>query len=286
MGFPTRTGKTTIEQLSDIITSPLPDNGEVSMSEARLYVQKLNDFKFDFLWKPNFDSKRLFVFFSGDAIRSKNNPPVFQRWSWASFLPGHCLYVSDPSLYLDDQLGLAWYAGTEAYDPMLNIVSVVIQIRDYLGISKDEVYSYGSSGGGFAALRMAAMMERSGVIAVNPQTVVTEYSGELTEKYLNVCFGGRDRTSAINEFSNRLSILSHIDILKNRKIIYIQNKLDKHHYEKHYKPFCEAIGEKINNNESSGLFRRIIFSHEGGHTKAETEEVFGLAMNIVKEWSE
>ncbi|WP_218240971.1 hypothetical protein, partial [Pseudomonas sp. 2822-17] len=55
-----------------------------------LYTYKYEGFEYDFLYKPS-QEKRLFVLLSGSANRSKFTPPVFQRWSWAEYFPGHCL---------------------------------------------------------------------------------------------------------------------------------------------------------------------------------------------------
>jgi hypothetical protein len=285
LNIPSQSGKTTLESLVGLPRSTLPEQGEVPKNRAELYYKEIEGFKFDLLWHPNKKHNRLFVLFSGDAMRSKNNPPVFQRWSWANFFPGNCLYISDPALYLDDRLGLAWYAGTDRFDPMLEIVKIVRSIADHLEISNEEIYSYGSSGGGFAALRMAAMMEGAGAIAVNPQTVVTNYAMKNTDRYLRLCFNGRDRDAAIRDFPERLSLIHYINILKHRKIIYIQNELDEHHYEYHYKPFCEAMNESYDINSTTGNFRRLIFSHADGHKKAETQDVFSSSMQIVELWS-
>lgn len=285
MNIPSQSGKTTLDSLVGIPRSPLPEQGEVTRNRVGLYYKVIDGFKFDLLWQPHKKTNRLFVLFSGDAMRSKNNPPVFQRWSWAKFFPGNCLYISDPSLYLDDRLGLAWYAGTDTFDPMPEVIKIVRSIANHLDIPNEEIYSYGSSGGGFAALRMAAMMEGVGAIAVNPQTVVTNYAMKNTDRYLRLCFNGRDRIAAVSDFPERLSLFHQINMLQHRKIIYIQNELDEHHYEYHYIPFCDAMNEPHNSNSTVGNFRRLIFSHVDGHKKAETQDVFSKAMQIVEEWS-
>ena len=80
-----------------------------------------------------------------------------------------------------------------------------------------------------------------------------------------------------------MDLMHHVEQLKDRNIVLIQNTLDTHHYEKHYKPFCAAMGVSADANINEGRFRRILFEHEGGHSKAETPEVFDLAMRIVQE---
>ena len=67
-------------------------------------------------------------------------------------------------------------------------------------------------------------------------------------------------------------------------IIYIQNELDTHHMQEHYGPFALSMGYEATANETEGMFRRLHFSHEGGHRKAETPEVFTQAMAILEQW--
>lgn len=217
-------------------------------------------------------------------MRKRNNPPVFQRWSWASYFPGNCLYVSDPTLHLDDNIGLAWYAGTEDFDPLPAIADVVREICLQLEINAGQVFTYGSSGGGFAALRMGEFLPHSGAVAVNPQIIVTDYEMKSPDRYLNLCFSGRSRATAIREFEDRLSILSHTDRLRSQRCIYIQNTLDAHHYEHHFVPFCAKMGEEPVANTTAGTFRRLLFAHPDGHRKAETQDMFDAAMNIVEHW--
>jgi len=257
----------------------------LSESTNTLYFKALDGFQLDYLWAPKPDAKRLFVLFSGDAMREKNHPPVFQRWTWSSFFPGHCLYVSDPSLFLDDTLGLAWYSGTAEFDPMPKIIEAVCSIVENFAISRKEIYAYGSSGGGFASLRFAAMLQDAKAICINPQTDITKYKNFGAKKYLRIAFNNLEKEKALEVFPERMTLSFYRDELMNTKIVYIQNDLDQHHYDDHYKPFCEFLNQPNFENTSNGNFRRLIFSHEGGHKKAETPEVFAKAMSIVEEWS-
>ena len=214
-------------------------------------------------------------------MRAKNDPPVFQRWSWGPFFPGHCLFVSDPSLYLDPNMGLAWYSGTKDFDPLQVVARKLEVIGRQLGLPAAQFYFYGSSGGGFAAIRMLTFMPDSAAISINPQTRIAEYHSKAVELYTEKCFGIRDRTKAEQKYPRRLSLIENADILRNRRIILIQNKIDKHHYEGHYKPFCAALGVGNDHSPGSTPIHRILFSHEGGHRKAESSEVFEEAMAMV-----
>jgi hypothetical protein len=280
MSVPNQSGKISGEKLSQI--KHIDWDGSLSAlgDEPVALSEKFSNFRFDYLWRPSLENKsRLFVLFSGDAQRDRNNPPVFQRWTWTPYFPGHCLFVSDPSLFLDKSLGLAWYCGTSHFDPMPRIIDTVRRIASNLGVDNKNIFAYGSSGGGFASLRMAALFPDICAVVVNPQINITQYEFKV-ERYLRSCFDGRNREEAIKDFP-RLNILEYGDVLRERRIIYCQNILDVHHYEFHFKPFCLAMHSDPTENISEGPFRKILFAHEGGHPKAETPAVFDTAMNII-----
>ncbi|MFN3526795.1 MAG: glycosyltransferase, partial [Paracoccus sp. (in: a-proteobacteria)] len=238
--------------------------------------------RFDYLWAPKPGADRLFVLFSGDAQREKNDPPVFQRWSWSPHFPGHCLYISDPMLHMHPEMGLAWYAGTEELDPLEPIIERALAMAKMTGLQAKDVVAYGSSGGGFAALRMAAMLPEAAAVAINPQTNIARFKWASPDFYARVCLNRPDRDAALADFPHRLDLGRHVTELRKRRIVLIQNRIDSHHLNKHYTPFCREMGATASENCDSGLFRRILFDHEGGHGRAETPETFAAALEIVR----
>jgi hypothetical protein len=283
MSVSNQSGKVSIDRLGHIKKIIWDGSLSVFEDEPILVSEDFKGFKFDYLWSPSTkDQSRLFVLFSGDAQLSRNKPPVFQRWSWASKFPGHCLFVSDPSCFLDERLGLAWYAGTSNFDPMPHIIEVVHRIAAKLRVDTRRIFAYGSSGGGFAALRMTALNPLVSAVVVNPQINVTQYQFEKTDLYLSLCFEGRSREKALRDFPTRLNLVNYASIFKESRIIYMQNKLDHHHYKVHFSEFCKAMDVEPLENKNSGCFRRLLFSHEGGHRKAETPDIFDSAMCILE----
>src|SRR5690606_6961115 len=113
--------------------------------ETGLYNFNSGNIEFDFLYSPS-KQNRLFIFFSGYASRKKLQPPVFQRWNWADAFPGHCLYISDPTLKLYEDLGLAWYIGNKEADVQPIIVEIIKVVATKLNIPLENVILYGSSG--------------------------------------------------------------------------------------------------------------------------------------------
>lgn len=280
--IPKQSGKVSGTSLADLPRLNLNAGAQVSPSDTALLECVSGGHRFDYLWKPKPGAKRLFVLFSGDAMRKSYNPPVFQRWSWADHFPGHCLYVSDPMLYMSRDLGLTWYAGTADLDPMEVIIRRVQAMLPLVGLTAENVVAYGSSGGGFAALRMASMMEGATAIAINPQTNIAKYERRSPDRYAKICLKRADRHEALADFPMRMNLLCHADRLAQRRIIVIQNLMDTHHHSEHYLPFCAAMGATGDENRDTGTFRRILFSHEGGHGKAETPEAFTAALDILQ----
>lgn len=276
-----KSGKTSLLQLQDLDRVSYAGQLE-HINRTALYYFEDQGLHYDFLWRPKTQSNKLFVFFSGDAMRKKYNPPVFQRQSWAGRVPGHCLFISDPMLYIDSGLGLAWYSGTELQDPLLRIAELIQQVVADLGLSLADVVAYGSSGGGYAALRLSLVLPDIAVICINPQTDITEYETRGVERYLRVCWQGIRRAEAKTRFASRLSLLPAAEQKKfsNKRIVYVQNVMDTHHFEAHFKPFCAAVGiaPVASNTQSISV---ILFSHPDGHAKAETDEVFRQAIEYV-----
>lgn len=217
---------------------------------------------------------RLFVFLSGDAPRHKFQPPVFQRWSWAKTVPGHFLAISDPVLKLSEDIGLGWYIGTDDLDPTETLVSLIARVASSVGVTPQDIYFYGSSGGGFAALRLAARTPGSTAIVINPQIVVTDYTSRGVQRFLDRHFGGLNPSEAIRAYPNRFSVLPQCGELSERNnVLYVQNTLDNHHFKTHFKPFAAGAGLSESNAHRAKRAEVMFFEEPAGHSKAEPREM-------------
>lgn len=239
--------------------------------------------QFDMLWCPKPGSMRLFVFLCGDIQRAKTPPPVFSRWSWADNFPGHCLYIFDPTVYALP-LTLAWYCGTSDFDPAYTVARIVNDVCQSKDIQEENVFLYGSSGGGFAALRFSLFFPGSVPIAINPQIDITTFHLPSADGYLRKAFG-LTREEARKRIPERVNLFAHIDAFRRRRIIYAQNLLDPEHYENHYLPFCAALKACKSYNTDQDLFHRVTFSHPGGHAAGETSEVARQMVGIAEAWT-
>lgn len=64
--------------------------------------------------------------------------------------------------------------------------------------------------------------------------------------------------------------------------MFVQNKLDPHHYDIHYVPLCKAMQVEAMHDPDNPVFSQVHFEHEGGHRKAETAEIFGNLMQRIE----
>ncbi|EKO3902480.1 hypothetical protein P0F36_003320, partial [Vibrio metschnikovii] len=205
LNIPKHAGKTGASELADINVVEF-NKINFPINEKVIGNFQHESFQYDFFWAPKENSDRLFVLFSGNAMRDKNDPPVFQRWSWADYFPGHCLYISDPTIRLDEKLGLAWYSGNESYDPYPKLLELIYDVADLSGIDLDRVTTYGSSGGGFAAMKLGIMEPKISVVTINPQVDITKYIPKFgLSKYLRICWGNINPEEAIEKYPLRMS---------------------------------------------------------------------------------
>ena len=114
----------------------------------------------------------LYVVLSGAKA---NNPPEFRRWSWHNVFNGSMLCIADPSYMQNDKLYLGWYYGTKSHCYRKMIADIVLKIANFLKVENNDVYFYGSSGGGTAAIHCAGLIQNSTAIAINPQIFLELY---------------------------------------------------------------------------------------------------------------
>lgn len=270
--------KTSIKHLDSVPRHNWEGPEDLDVQERGLYTEHFEAERYDFIFAPKPETGRLIVFFSGDARRSTFDPPVFQRWSWASKFPASCLYFSDPALYHDSNLGLAWYAGNNHGDYLEHIAKIVASVAEKVGAREDQVFSYGSSGGGFAALRFARYYSGLHVIAINPQTDLWKYPVKWTDRLSVACYGASGLEGVPENFHYKFTALDSEVISGAESIFLAQNVLDTDHYENHYTPFNEYVSstgqaEKLSSRE---------FSDQSGHAGAEDAATFDAILSYIQ----
>lgn len=231
------------------------------------------------------ESDTLVVTFHGALDRERFQIPRFERARSTEPYGTSCLYWSDPSLWLDPKLKLAWFTGTAEVDLFAILADRSMTVASQIGATR--VVFTGSSGGGFAALQTAALVPHSAALVFNPQTAIYSYLTSVQRRYLLNCradvLEGRpmERFSFEEDWSERLgdrySAVRRYESFRENKVIYYSNALDWHD-EKHLVPFEEAV---TRNGSAELTVHR--YEQAGGHQPPSSEQFsLGLkqALNI------
>lgn len=79
-------------------------------------------------WVNRGSNTTMVVFSAAITRRSATEVPVFSGWSTTRELQCNVLMISDPSLILDTELNLAWYAGSEKQPELPNQLNEVLKV--------------------------------------------------------------------------------------------------------------------------------------------------------------
>src|SRR5690606_26896073 len=136
----------------------------------------------DIRYEPRGHATTLVIF--NPAVTKPMRFPIFSGDQLTAGLPVNRVFVNDPSLYVDDRLTLAWYAGN-ARQARLQLA--LRRILTALTASTVPV-TFGLTGGGFAALYYATVI--GGIaVPVNPQTSIAEYDEVAIRNFARYAWG-------------------------------------------------------------------------------------------------
>lgn len=225
--------------------------------------------------------------FHGALNRQLYEIPRFERLNSLLKFGSSLVVVSDPSLHMSDALQLSWFTGWSDYDAHAAIAQAITSIQERLGTQR--LVLSGSSGGGFAALQISALIPESIAVAFNPQTDIHSYLNAGTSlaaqrAYAQIVWPdvmGKTVTDSqlyvdwTADLPVRLSALRTYGSPTSNRIVLVQN-IDEFHYEHHYLPMLAACARGGN------LGRVKTFEYAGGelHTPP-TPQIFHDAMTRV-----
>lgn len=199
------------------------------------------DLPVDLLVNPG--SSNTTIFFFHGAIERHFTLPVLSGLGIAGGLEANRVFVSDPSLVLDDQLMLSWYAGNH-HQPGLQQILVGIFEKITLSLGSNRVVFFGGSGGGFASLFFASHFQNSLALVFNPQTNIAKYSERAVRDFATKAFQieptGDDLLSQLPS-NVVVDLCETYRAPKDTKIAYLQNANDESHLQSHLLPFTQAV---------------------------------------------
>lgn len=213
---------------------------------------------------------RLFVILGGAVPdRSEAVLPRFSRFTWASDFPGSVLCIADPTLLLGNRIRLGWYFGNAQADASSGLCEVVLGFAAALGLRRDQIACYGSSGGGYAAMQVAARIGAGATaIAINAQTEVLRFAQEgSVDEFLTVCTGGMDRATAAAAFGSRLLLEKAWRTPSSReaRCLLVQNRRDHHHLDEHLTPFAASFALPVPGTSADGRMGAMTYDFPNGH---------------------
>lgn len=195
----------------------------------------------DLLVSPTSSSTTI-CFFHG-AIEPHFTLPVLSGLGVSGGVEANRVFISDPSLVLDDELMLSWYAGN-VQQPGLqrDLTEILKKVIGSLG--SDRVVFFGGSGGGFASLYFAHQFENSLALVFNPQTRIEAYSERAVRDFVEKAF--EIETGASDPMAELPSTVFHdlcslYETYTDAQVAYMQNLNDRSHVESHLIPFLTTM---------------------------------------------
>ncbi|MFI2570473.1 hypothetical protein ACH473_18600 [Cellulosimicrobium funkei] len=202
-------------------------------------------------------SDTLVVSFHGATNRESTRLPRFERLRTLSEMGFSSMYVSDPTLHLDSKIWLGWYTGWSwEHGGVCNVHEIIgkwaTSVAALLGVRR--ILFTGSSGGGFAALQVGALVPGSCVLAMNAQSDIGAYlvagtSLSQQKDYVRVVWpkvwdtlgpAGVVRGGAwTSQCDSRVSALETYSVPR-ECTVYIAQNIEEYHYTDHFLPFVDA----------------------------------------------
>lgn len=189
------------------------------------------------------------IFFSGALTqREGTKPPYFSGAMLGSQLSVPYMAISDPTLNLSEEIGLAWYAGYEGGSVQDSIWELLNLIADR---ASTHLLLIGGSGGGFASMYYASRLgSKASAFVWNPQTSITDYVPTSVQSFLSVAVPSHEVSSRADENEAKLldvGIASKNMDFRGHRLLYLQNYNDWH-VKYHLAPYLDSSGLSYRGN--------------------------------------
>lgn len=205
---------------------------------AGLHVIDCAGLPLEILYSPK-GARTTSVVFNAALGEATQEIPRFMAGPTFARQESNGIFVFDASLYNDDSLMLAWYAGSKRFRMQEVLPSIIQKFAMHAG--GERTLLFGASGGGFAAIYYAQFFPGSIVMAINPQTIIANYIPRIVDAYARLCWGAQSE-GAVSEVLQKVVVsdLRSLDLSNaDFRLIYLQNSADGH-VEEHLIPFCSA----------------------------------------------
>jgi len=260
---------------------------KLTFSES-LEADVVNDYVVPIKYTRFNDDLRHYVFFNGALMRNTTLYPVFNRHSWARRVRANTLNVYDAATNPTQGHLLGWYHGTREKPLYGDIAAIIERLKIDRGLSNEDLVFYGSSGGGWAALRYAAMFKGSLAVSVNPQIDILKYQfPRVVRTFLSHSYPGLSWEEVASRYSGDLAIDPSWYYPQTgeqaSRFILVQNVVDGPHYDEHYMPFWQKFSSKAAGGWDDQKHNfSIVYDHPSGHG-GEPDDVFLSIQQAISE---
>lgn len=202
-------------------------------NEHNRYTVVHENVPFECLFIPK-KKRKLYVMLSGGGGIGGRRYPRFLRWKYSNYLNGNILCIDDPMYYFHPEIStVMWYYGTKEKSYLKLMIDIVKKVMQQLSISAEEVTFVGSSGGGYAALYCANLLDYSSAIAMNPQIVLKDWHYPYNyNKFKKI---GIDLTESDEKHGRNTIRLTN----KKSKFMVLTNIFSEKEYLSQFVPFME-----------------------------------------------
>lgn len=209
--------------------------------ESGIHSSQKGGIFYDIMFE-NKKSDTTIFYFNSEMEKELKEFPIFTGNNILDDEKINKVYINDPSLYIDSNLKIAWYAGIfngfNVQDNLLQIIKNIV----FLTNTKKIIF-YGASAGGFAALYFSWFFKNSLAFVINPQTNLYRYDRLVVNHFTKLALGANDSNveKSLSLICSRLDVLYSLG--SHNYVFYIQNRSD-HHTNDHLKPFLEILKNK------------------------------------------
>lgn len=186
------------------------------------------------------DKKSLVVMLPGATSR-RHGHRDFQRYTWAEEFPdSDIIAFSDPTIKNGNKLTIGWFQNSEetfGVNVVSRLIDKLITAHHY---KESETLIWGSSAGGFTALKLGEVLDKVSVLAINPQLFLYNYQKVHYDALLASVYGGMAHQDVLRSFKDRIVVSNAIAQREGRTVI-IQNESDTRHVLRHLRPFLKGV---------------------------------------------
>jgi hypothetical protein len=241
--------------------------------------------QFDFFLKLNQKYDVLMCIGSGYVERQKIQPPVFHRYSWSSEIQASTIFYADPTLYLDDEIGLGWGQGVEDHFYLRSISDILKKIAEITKYEYKNMLFYGSSAGGYQSLYLAGYFRGSRALVNNPQTNIFNYHENHVNKMLSVSYKGLDLETIKKKYGRRLVVMDFYKSIKYvPKIAYYQNIAATHDINNHLTPFFNELNKLKILDKGTRIAFHMYYDQEKGHNPHPKEQAIKIINQTIRKF--